>query len=246
MEVFHTPFNHAIIPDFIPERLLSDVVKEYDRLLEERRAQWVQYQNPLEYKLAYNAFVNSAPFEALKRYVSEESFVQQIQQTFHLENIELDTAMYGAGLHNHPSGGFLSTHLDYEIHPQTLKKRWINLLIYLNDDWKPEYNGDTELWNPDCTRCEKRIYPEYNKALLFQTDNLSWHGVSRPIQCPPTTSRKTVAFYYVSKRAYDVHEFADPSQIRWKAKFHHVDYPELCHIRSQRTLVPEDYSSLEK
>lgn len=242
-ELICSPFPHLIFHDFIPQSLLIKVVQEYDRILSNPdEGQWICYENPLEYKQAYNTIAKSTPLQELVKYVSRPSFIKQLEYTFGLEPLELDMELYGAGLHNHPTGGFLTTHLDYEINPRTFKKRWLNLLIYLNDDWKTEYCGDTELWNADCTVCEKRVYPEFNKALVFQTDNKSWHGVSRPIQCPSTTSRKTIAFYYVSQRVYDVSkEYSDPSQIRWKARFHNVKYPELCEIRSQRVLVPEDY-----
>jgi Rps23 Pro-64 3,4-dihydroxylase Tpa1-like proline 4-hydroxylase len=246
-EICRSPFPHMILYDFIPESLLSNVIKEYNHLLDEKKNQWVYYDNPIEHKLAYNSLECSSALQELTKYVGEPAFIQRIQSAFGLEDIELDTELYGAGLHNHPTGGFLSTHLDYEINPRTFKKRWLNLLIYLNDDWKDEYNGDTELWNADHTICEKRVYPEYNKALLFQTDDQSWHGVSRSIRCPPTTSRKTVAFYYVSKRIYDVSkDLPDESKIRWKAQFYNPDYMELCKIRSQRRLVPEDYIHIQQ
>jgi Rps23 Pro-64 3,4-dihydroxylase Tpa1-like proline 4-hydroxylase len=99
--------------------------------------------------------------------LSDKSFINELQTAFNIEDIELDKDLYGAGFHNHPSGGYLCTHLDYEINPITFKKRWLNIIIYINDDWKDEYNGDTELWNESRTVCEKRVYPEFNKAVIF-------------------------------------------------------------------------------
>ena len=187
--------------------------------------------------MSYNNFEDTKYLKKISNIVGNEDFVKTLQQRFDIEDIELDRNLYGAGLHNHPRGGHLCTHLDYEINPVTYKKRWLNLILYVNDDWKEEYNGDTELWNEDRTICEKRVYPQFNKALIFKTDKNSWHGVSRLIDCPDDTSRKTIAFYYVSKRSYE-NEVSETT--RTKAKFYDPKYVELCEIRSKQRLTHED------
>ena len=56
----------------------------------------------------------------------------------------------GGGLHQSPAGGFLNIHADFTVHPHHRNwQRRANLLLYLNDDWKPEYGGDLELWTKD-------------------------------------------------------------------------------------------------
>ena len=187
-------------------------------------------------KKSFNYIHETVCLQKLMKYVGDQHMINELKEKFELEDdIELDTTLYGGGYHNHPYGGYLSTHLDYEINPNTNKKRWLNLIIYINTDWKIEYNGDTELWNTDCSLCEKRIYPEFNKALIFKTDGESWHGVSREIKCPEQNSRKTIAFYFVSKRLYEIQ-----NNSRVKARFLNSKYPELCIIRSTRLLTQED------
>ena len=231
------PFPHLVCEGLIPLDLIEKVKKEYDDILTNKLQDWVTYNNPIEYKLSYNIFQDPTYLNPLIPILSNPDFVHYLQTTFDIEDIELDVDLYGAGLHNHPIGGHLCTHLDYEINPITFKKRWLNLILYINDDWKDEYNGDTELWNNDRTICAKRIYPEFNKALIFRTDNKSWHGVSRKICCPADTSRKSIAFYYVSKRSYKA-EVDDNT--RMKALFYDPKYPELCKIRSKRQLTKKD------
>ena len=198
----NNPFPHLIYEDFVTSDLIQNIKNEYDDILKNKMDEWNKYDNPIEHKLSFNKFEDTVYLKQLFDIVGDENFIKSLQQTFDIEDIELDTDLYGAGLHNHPKGGHLCTHLDYEINPITFKKRWLNLILYINDDWKDEYNGDTELWNSDRTICEKRVYPQFNKALIFRTDNKSWHGVSRTIDCPNETSRKSIAFYYVSKRSY--------------------------------------------
>ena len=76
--------------------------------------------------------------------------------------------------------------------------RKINLLIYLNKDWKEEYGGHLELWNADMTHCEKRILPIFNRCVIFSTTDFSYHGHPEPLNCPDGESRKLLALSYYS------------------------------------------------
>lgn len=235
MELSCFPYPHIINYNFLPMCMIESVKQQYDDVLNNNT--WDIYDNPLEHKRSYNKLKDNEVFKQVIEYVGSKDFVELLQKTFDIEDIELDRDMYGAGFHNHERGGFLSTHLDYEINPHTFKKRYLNLIIYLNHDWEKSYNGYTELWNSDCTRCEVEVIPEFNKALIFRTDNLSWHGVTKKINCPDNMSRKTIAFYYVSKKSYanEINEHT-----RMKAHYNNPKFPKLCEIRKHRRLTKDD------
>ena len=115
-----------------------------------------------------------------------------------IPDLENDPYLHGAGLHFHERGGKLDMHLDYSIHPLSKKERRLNLILYLNEYWKESYNGGLELWDKAYThRCET-ILPSFNRAVLFQTSDISYHGLPTPIACPTDTGRKSLAIYYVS------------------------------------------------
>jgi hypothetical protein len=48
-------------------------------------------------------------------------------------------------------------------------------------------------------RCEQRIAPLYNRAVLFRTDERSFHGYPDPLRCPDGVIRKSLALYYFSE-----------------------------------------------
>ena len=54
--------------------------------------------------------------------------------------------------------------------------RRINVLIYLNKDWKEEYGGHFELWDREVRRAEKKILPVFNRCAIFSTTSVSFHG----------------------------------------------------------------------
>ena len=77
--------------------------------------------------------------------------------------------------------------------------RRLNILIYLNKNWKKEYGGDLELWDKEMKNCKKKISPNFNKMVIFSTNDYSYHGHPEPVNCPVDFSRKSLALYYFSK-----------------------------------------------
>jgi hypothetical protein len=81
--------------------------------------------------------------------------------------------------------------------------RRLNLIYYLSDDWKDEYNGQLELWNTDLTKCQVKLSPIFNRMMCFVTqpegDTISWHGHPKPLEFPDGVYRKSIALYYYTK-----------------------------------------------
>jgi hypothetical protein len=90
-------------------------------------------------------------------------------------------------------------HLDYEKHPiLENKQRRLNIILFLNKEWKKEWNGDNQLYSKDMKECKVRTYPKFNRAIIFQTNEISWHGLPEKIMCPENIYRKSIAYYYIS------------------------------------------------
>jgi len=90
----------------------------------------------------------------------------------------------------------LSVHADFNHHkPMDLERR-INVLIYLNKDWKSEFGGGLELWDNAMAVREHDIVPLFNRCVIFNTTQSSMHGNPQPISHPDGVSRKSIALYY--------------------------------------------------
>jgi Rps23 Pro-64 3,4-dihydroxylase Tpa1-like proline 4-hydroxylase len=109
-----------------------------------------------------------------------------------------DPYLAGGGMHEIKKGGFLKVHADFNKHPELKLDRRINVLVYLNKDWKEEYGGYFELWDKSMSNCEKKIAPIFNKMVIFSTTDYSYHGHPDPLTCPEDRSRKSLALYYYS------------------------------------------------
>jgi hypothetical protein len=89
-------------------------------------------------------------------------------------------------------------HADFNKHRDFGLDRRLNLLLYLNKDWREEYGGHLQLWNRDVTRCEAKVLPIFNRMMVFGTTDFTFHGHPDPLQCPEGMTRKSLALYYFS------------------------------------------------
>jgi Rps23 Pro-64 3,4-dihydroxylase Tpa1-like proline 4-hydroxylase len=126
------------------------------------------------------------------------------------EPIIADPDLFGGGLHQSVNGAFLNVHVDYNIHPKTKYHRRMNLLVYMNKDWKDAYEGHLELWDLSGEKKVQlgRYAPEFNRCVIFETNEISFHGHPKPLKTPEGVNRKSIALYYYTKNR-PAHEIAD-------------------------------------
>lgn len=107
-----------------------------------------------------------------------------------------DEGLEGGGLHQIQRGGFLDVHVDFNLHPKTKLHRRLNLLVYLNKEWADSYQGHLELWDMAAHERLVRVAPIFNRAVMFETNEISFHGHPAPLACPEEITRKSLAVYY--------------------------------------------------
>lgn len=189
------PFPHAVIDTFFSDTFANELADTFPDVDDT----WHKYWNPIEKKYAKNTFDTLPAYTRLFATLQSDDFVARMRELTGIADLEADPHLHGAGIHYHPRGGKLDMHLDYSIHPKSGKERRINIIMYLNRDWAAEYGGDLQLWNSEFTKCEARIAPVFNRAIVFQTSDISYHGVPVPIMCPEGEGRKSIAIYYVAE-----------------------------------------------
>ena len=109
-----------------------------------------------------------------------------------------DPNLFGGGLHQSIRGAFLNVHVDYNFHPDTRHHRRLNVLVYMNKDWKDEYEGHLELWDLSDGRKTllAKVAPLFNRCVIFETNEISFHGHPKPLNAPEGVNRKSIATYY--------------------------------------------------
>lgn len=196
------PFRHVVIDNFFDNETSLKLASDFPNVTTDKG---VFYNNPLEIKKAigdWNQFPKTT--YSVFQYMCSEPFLKQIRIITGINDLEADYGLHGGGFHMHPTGGKLNMHKDYSIHPKLGLERRVNIIIYMTPDWQEEWGGGLELWSHDEERnlpkeLVKKVYNKFNRAVIFDTTQNSWHGLPHPIQCPENVSRNSLAIYYLSK-----------------------------------------------
>ena len=191
------PFPHIFFDDFLPVQVAEAALRDFP---EPKEAAWnAQTDVNQRKKLAFDA-VERLP-EAIRDvlyFLNSRPMLRFLETLTGVGNVLPDPNYTGGGLHQIRPGGLLEVHADFSYHKGLRLDRRINVLIYLNKDWKEEYGGHFELWDLKVTRAQQRILPVFNRCAIFSTTSVSFHGHPLPLACPPDRNRKSIATYYYS------------------------------------------------
>jgi hypothetical protein len=191
------PFPHISFPNFFNPDFLEEVLAEFPDL---SLLDTYKFKNPNEIKLASKGENGMGPkTREFVHFLNSESFLKFLQELTSIKETLLgDPYLVGAGLHEIKRGGLLKVHADFNKHSLTGLDRRLNVLVYLNKDWKEEYGGHFELWDRNMQKADKKILPTFNTLAMFSTTDFSYHGHPDPLNCPSDRSRKSIALYYYS------------------------------------------------
>lgn len=128
--------------------------------------------------------------------LNSEVFLAQLEQITGIQNLLPDHDLFGGGLHQSVAGAYLNVHIDFNIHQETKHYRRMNILVYMNKNWQKDYNGYLELWDMEKKSMLEYIEPSFNRCVIFETNEKSYHGHPKPIATPPNVSRNSIAAYY--------------------------------------------------
>jgi len=233
------PFEYVVIHNFFSKEYAEKVLSEFP----DPDGSWWPYDNPFEQKFLFNNF-STPVMKELFEHLNSPSFTKIISDITSILDLESDPHLHSAGLHAYPRNGKLDIHLDYTIHPISGKERRTSLMIYMTKNWKKEWGGNLQLWDPDLSNSQELDIDLWNTAVLFKTSGDAYHGFPEPITCPHGTFRKVMGLYYLSEPREET--LKNP---RYRAELFprpgHVipdKLKKLYDIRRERRLEPSDFS----
>jgi hypothetical protein len=197
------PYPHAVIDDFLPASVADALAQEFTQLGDDS---WKHYHHYNERKLAITDFEKMpATAQKVVEALQSQQAIDVMTQLSGIDELISDDSLEGAGMHLVRRGGFLNVHTDFLTH--TKHRNWsrhINLLLYLNKDWQEEWNGNLELWDDDLSECIQSIPPLFNRCVIFNTLEKSYHGHPEKLACPPEVNRKSLLLYYYRDAGQDL------------------------------------------
>ena len=190
------PFPHVVFDNFFDPALVESILEEFPK---PDSIRWQKFDNAQEIKLASSVEASFGPATRLLLYhLNSATFLQFLTKVTGIDNLISDPLFEGGGLHQIIPGGKLGVHADFNKHRNFGLDRRLNLLLYLNKDWREEYGGHLQLWDREMTRCQAKVLPIFNRVLIFGTTDFTYHGHPDPLQCPAGMTRKSLALYYFS------------------------------------------------
>lgn len=200
------PFPHIVIDNFLSTEFVSRLNAEFPDMAVKAKAGTthipVLLPDGSEAQLGKKWLSREqlVPFIYRRLYweLNNNPFVGLLEKITGIAGLLADPHLAGGGVHNTSPGGYLRVHADFNKHPSYGLDRRLNLLIYLNEDWLPEYGGDLELWSENMDSCIQKISPIAGRCVVFRTTSTSFHGHPHPLTCPQGRSRRSIALYYYS------------------------------------------------
>ena len=195
------PFPFIVIDNFLAPGVAEEVAASYpsfERALEQGFLfKAVNEQRKIQ---VTDSSKFPDPVQRLNKAISSPQFLSDLEYITGIPRLLADDTLDGGGMHLTGTGGRLDVHVDFNLlEPKKLHRR-LNILVYLNPVWREEWGGHIELWDAEVKHCHQRTVPALNRCLIFETSNVSYHGVA-PVTAPPDMVRHSFAAYYYTAEA---------------------------------------------
>jgi 2OG-Fe(II) oxygenase superfamily len=140
------------------------------------------------------------PVAELNALLASKTFLNGLSYITNIPKLLADDQLVGGGIHVTGPGGRLDVHVDFNFIEERKLHRRLNLLLYLNSPWEEGWGGQFQLWDKDVKRCEAAFAPIFNRCVIFETSEISYHGVI-PVSPDAPFPRKSFATYYYTAEA---------------------------------------------
>ena len=167
---------------------------------------WDRYENPFEKKYTWRDKNDLLPLtKSLFDNLHTKEFIDFLSNFTGYE-LQEDKSKNWWGIHTFNNGDKLDIHVDAGRHPENNLKKIITLGIYLSYNWSKECGGNIEFWkgtNSSNNKAEvfnktTSIEPVFNRCVIFENNDYSWHGAPEPCICNENQKRIFVTCSYLT------------------------------------------------
>lgn len=192
------PFPHVVVDGVLTPEGFRAAVDEFPGVKDKF---WKGYLHVNETKYSNTEPDSWGPaLNQIAQEFNSPEFVAFLERLTGIDDLLPDWSMDGGGLHQTLRGGHLNIHADFTTHH--VHENWarrVNILLYLNEEWRDEWGGQLELWDQDMTACQQKVTPGPNRMLVFTTSVDSFHGHPDGLTCPDGVARRSMALYYFTE-----------------------------------------------
>lgn len=187
------PYHHICVDDFLPAEILTRVRREvevlpgaeasFDRAQERLKTSYLPERLPDYTRSLFQAF-------------NSRAFIGFLEEMTGIHGLIPDPYFIGAGIHCVANGGHLDIHADFNLHKIMKVERRLNVLVYLNPEWRAEWGGSFEIWDKKMENKVASFVPLFNRMVCFSTGSDTFHGNPEVVRNPNGDPRLSIALYY--------------------------------------------------
>jgi len=195
------PFRHVVIDDFFAPDYAAALLGEFPPF---ERGNARNEAGELGNKSTVEKIRDlGASYATLDDLIQSREFLDFVGRITGIPDLLYDPWYFGGGTHENREGQDLDPHVDFNRHPVENWHRRLNLIVYLNHEWSDAWGGSLELHTDPRSRQDRvtLVTPLYNRCVIFETTEWSWHGFSR-ISLPDarkSQSRRSIALYFYTR-----------------------------------------------
>jgi len=196
------PFPHVVVENFLQEDVCESLLRDFP-VFDDKYA--IDEHGSVGRKaVVEHVSTISSQYRAFYDYINSAPFLRTMSALTGIADLIADPTLFGGGTHENRDGQGLNVHVDFNIDERRMLHRRVNLLIYLNKEWDESWGGSIELHSDPFSPAADRVRsfaPLFNRALIFETSEFSWHGFSRIVLPPGKVhlSRKSFSIYLYTK-----------------------------------------------
>jgi 2OG-Fe(II) oxygenase superfamily len=195
------PYPFVKIDDFLDPAFANEVAAAYPSF-EVAMSRGINFDAVNERRKVQvtDASVFPGPVAELNKLLASPAFLTDLSYVTGIPNLLADEQLDGAGMHLTGPGGRLDVHVDFNLIEERKLHRRLNLLLYLNPIWDESWGGHIQLWDKDVKNCRETFTPRLNRCVIFETSDISFHGVA-PVTTAAPCPRISFATYYYTREA---------------------------------------------
>jgi Rps23 Pro-64 3,4-dihydroxylase Tpa1-like proline 4-hydroxylase len=220
-QFFSQPYEHVVIDNFFPDELANSCLDNFPTLSDPC---W-EYQNDEDIEVKYRTTwqsefdIPSGILDAVK-ILNSSIVMRAISNLMGIQKIIPDPYYTGGGLNVTKRGGLLDVHVDGNYHDATGLNRRLNAILYLNPNYQTGWGGEFGIYDQTGENCVKKVEPLFNRLIIFNTHDKSFHGLPDPVNFPEHEERRSIILYYYTKEERKDSEIivTEPHSALWKKK----------------------------
>lgn len=195
------PFKYVVIDDFLDEKIAESILSEFPEI----STDWIDARGLHTQNKWTQPLIKDGVSSQFYNTINSPEFLRFLSYVTGVDGLLKDDTLQGAGFHQTTDGGFLDVHIDFNRHhSDELLDRRLNLIVYFNKEWKETDGGFLELWDMEKKERIESVAPIFNRCVIFETNEVSYHGHPVPVNCGDGRSRKSLSVYYYTKGRDDI------------------------------------------